>query len=157
MFRANMRPPSCPFPHVASLPAGQFVACCPPILPSITTSSMVITVGASGAPPGAYTLTLTNVVMGPVTAGRVAGIVVQTTTDLPSDGAPSGPIGGTVQVICAPCLRPFFAFILRRRMCKCLFRKQTASPCPRMLLSPFLLQHRYSIFMLHSFRVAFSF
>ena len=80
---------------------------------------MVITVGASGAPTGAYTLTLSGVVMGAVTAGSATGITVQTTTDLRSAGAPSGPIGGTVQVIFVPhnCAH-FLRLIFARRMCK---------------------------------------
>jgi len=82
---------------------GPFLACCPPLQisqpqQSQQQNSIIIPVAGSGAPPGTYSITITGITMGGATLGTSnTGIIVQTTTDLPSSPAPTGALGGTVQ------------------------------------------------------------
>ena len=82
---------------------GPFLACCPPLqIPQPQQfqqqNTMMIRVAGSGAPPGTYSITITGITMGGATLGTSnTGIIVQTTTDLPSSPAPTGALGGTVQ------------------------------------------------------------
>jgi hypothetical protein len=79
---------------------GPFLACCPPLqIPQqFQQPMMVIPVAGFGAPPGTYFITITGITMGSATLGTFnSGIIVRTTTDLPSSPAPTGALGGTVQ------------------------------------------------------------
>jgi hypothetical protein len=73
-----------------------FLSCCNPQLRA-GDYNMSFSVGSSGAPPAAYTITITGLVMGHATAGSANGIVVSTTNDRASAGAPTGVLGGRVQ------------------------------------------------------------
>jgi hypothetical protein len=77
-----------------------FLSCCNPVL-SATDGSMIFSVGANGAPPGPYQVTITGLTLGAPTPGFPAenGIWVETSKDLRSAKVPTGPLGNQVLLV----------------------------------------------------------
>ena len=77
-----------------------FLSCCNPVL-SATDGSMIFSVGANGAPPGPYQVTITGLTLGAPTPGFPAenGIWVETSKDLRSAKVPTGPLGDQVTAV----------------------------------------------------------